>query len=124
MLFRSRGGDGAEFFGGGFGFAVVEIREIEMAIARADLHGFEGVVEVGVAEFVEADGGGAVGIDADDGGAARFEIGNEFFDAFFVSLGGWAMVAGENDGESFGVGEIFEGIVAAVHSWEIEIGRG
>ena len=77
-----------------------------MAITRANLHRFETVVQIGVAEFIEANSGGRVWIDANDGGATRGEIGDNFFDPFFVGLSGWAMVTGEDDRERFGIFEI------------------
>ena len=109
-----RGGDGAELFGERFGRAVIEVREIELLVGGTNFHRFEGIIEVGVAEFIEADGGGAVWIDGDDGDAAGFVIGGERFNAFLVSLGGRTMIAGENDGEEFGVREIFRGVGATV----------
>jgi hypothetical protein len=88
------------------------------------VHRFDCVGQIGVTKFIEAHGLRTIWIDADNRGAARLEIGDEFFDALFVGLSGGTMIAGKNDGEGFGVGEVFEGIVAAIDPGEVEIGRG
>ena len=119
-----RSGDGTVGVRRALGRAVVEIGEVEMAVGGADLHFVEGVADVGVAHFVEADGEGIVGLDGDEGDALILIIGGELFDAAFVELRGGAMVAGEDDGEEFGGAEIGERIGFAIDGGEVEVRGG
>ena len=117
-----RRGDGAVGLGGGLRVAVVEEREIEVVVAGAELHVVQRVAEVGVAELVEPHGLGIVRRDGDDGDAAVLVVGGELLDAIFVGLGRGTVVAGEDDCQDVGVGEVSERIGFAVDPGQRKIG--
>ena len=104
--------------------AVVEIREIEMAIGSADSHFVERVADVGVAHLVEPHSIGIVGLDGDEGDAAVLVIRSELLDAGFVELRGGAMVAGKGDDENLARGVIGETVSLAVNGWEAKVRGG
>ena len=81
------------------GLAVVEIREIEVAVFGADLHVFEAVGDVGVAQLGEGDGLGVVGIDGDEAHAFGAVVVDEFLHTAFVKLRSGAVIADEHDDE-------------------------
>ena len=104
-------------------FAVVEIREIEVAVLGPDFHFVERIGEIGVAHFVEADRFRIVGLDGNNGDAAVAIIGGELLDAVLVELSGGTVIAGEDDSKDLGGGEIGEMVSLAVDTRQSEIGR-
>ena len=98
--------DRSEFSRQRLSWDVVQIRKVEFVMSGADFHGLEGVVQVGIAEFIEPDGVRTVWIDSNDSNASRRVIRHQFFDSFFVSLRGRTMVTREDDHEELRLREI------------------
>ena len=89
-----------------------------------DFHFVEGIGEVGVAELIEADRLGVVGVDRDQRDALVLVVGVHLLDAGFVCLGGRAVIAGEEDDEDFGRVVVVEGVVFPVDAGEVEVRSG
>ena len=102
--------------------AVVEIREVELVVAGADLHVVERVAKVGVAELVEPHRRRIVRRNRHHRDAAILVVGGQLFDPLFVRLGGRAMIAGEDDRQDVGVGEIGERVGLVVDARQREVG--
>jgi hypothetical protein len=104
--------------------AVVEIGEIEMTVCRADFHVLERIAEIRIAQFVEAHGIGAIGLDGDEGDAAIAVVGRKLLEARFVKLRRGAMVAREGDDKNF-AGDIFgQTVRLPVNAGKAKIRRG
>ena len=80
-----------------FLIAVIKIGKVELFIFRPDFHFFEGIAQVSVAEFVQADGLGIVRRYGYQRHASGLIIRSDLFQPLFIILRGGAMVAGEND---------------------------
>ena len=104
--------------------AVVEVREIPAEAGGVGLHVGERVVVFAVAEFVEAEAVGVVGIDGDETKTAAAEIVAKFLETFFDAVGRGAVIRGEEDHEHIGSGEVREFVRAAVDAGESKIGGG
>jgi hypothetical protein len=87
----------------------------------ADSHGLEGIIEVGIAEFIKTHRGGAVWVDGNQRNTAGLVIGHQLFEALFVSLRCWAMVAGEGDHENLRLGKILEAVSSSIDTRQFEI---
>ena len=101
--------------------AVVEIGEIEAAHVRAVLGVFEGVADIGVAEFIEAQGEGIVGCDRDERDTPLPVVFRDCLNALLIRLRGRAMVAGKGNDQYLRIGEIGQCIGFPVDPWQTEI---
>ncbi len=77
-----------------------------------------------IAQLVEANGGGVVGRDGHDGDALVVIVGVQPGDPALVGLGGRAMVAGEDDDQDLGLGEVRQGVSLAIDARQLEVGGG
>ena len=110
--------------GGLLRLAVVEVGEGEGLLLGPDLHVLERVAQVGVAQLVEPDGERVVRRDGDEGDALVLVVGVQLLDAVLVGLGRRAVVAGEDDDQHLGVGEVLQGVGLAVHARQGEVRGG
>ena len=83
------------------GVAVVKIREVEMTVCGANLHLGEGVADIRVAQFIEPNRSGAIGLDGNQLDTLGGVVGGDGLDAVFIELRRGAMIARENDDEHF-----------------------
>jgi hypothetical protein len=81
--------------------AVVDVREVELLLLGADLHVREGVAELGVAEFVEAQALGLLGWIATSATPLRLVVRDDLLQPFLVGLGVGQWLLGERHDESF-----------------------
>ena len=87
-------------------------------------HFLQPVAHVRVAELIQADGLGIVGRDRHDGDASAFVIVNELLDSILICLGGWAVVAGEDDDEHLCGSEIVKRPGLPIDARKPKRGRG
>ena len=114
-------GDGTEDAGDFLGGAIVEVGEVEALVLGANLHVGQGVTDVGPGHFIQADGVGIVGVQSNDGDALGAVILGELDEAFFVALGGGAVVAGKDDAKKFGVFKGVRGVGFTVGPGQLEV---
>jgi hypothetical protein len=94
-----------------------------MPVLGANLHLFETVANIRVAEFVQASGGRIVWFDRDQGHALIAIIIRQLFDARLIELRCGAVVTREDDGEDFGRGILGERVRLAVDTRQRKIRR-
>jgi hypothetical protein len=118
-----RRGEAAIGFRDGLRVAVVEIREVEAFVGRVLLHVLEAVVVFRVAELVDAQTVGMVGIDRHEGHTLRSIIGEERLESIGGAVRGRAMIGGEEHDQDLAVLKFGEFVRLAVDARELEVGR-
>ena len=104
--------------------AVIQVGKIEMTIRRANLHLLERIAEIRIAQFVEADGVGTIGLDGDEGDASIAVVGRKLLEASFVKLRRGAMVAREGDDKNFAGGVFGQAVRLPINAGKAKIRRG
>ena len=110
--------------GGGLRVTVVEIRKRETRVARVELHLRVAVVVFAVAELIDADAVGAVGVDGNDVEALRLELLRERDETRLRGVRVRTVVGEEDHHEELRSLVVGEGVRLAVDAEELEVGSG
>ena len=90
---------------------------------RPDFHFRERIAQVGVAQFVEANGLGIVRIDGQERDSFLLVIVHDLLQPLLVVLCGRAMIAGKHDRQDVRLFEVLERIFLSIHARQLEVGR-
>src|ERR1700730_6548765 len=99
-----------------FPVPVIEIREVKPTLTRPNLHFFERIAQVSPAQLVQSDRLRIVRHYPNHSHASFLIIVYKLPDALLVILRRGAMVAGEDDEQNFGLGEVLQRIVASIYT--------
>jgi hypothetical protein len=103
--------------------AVIEVREVELFVVRPNLHFFQRIAQVGIAQLIEPDRLRIVRRDCHESDPFVLIVGGQLLDPLLIRLGRRAVIAGEDNDEHLRLVIVGQPVHLSVHAGKAEIGR-